>query len=127
MRENDPFAIADVLLYALTTVDLPLPLPITLDLVAVPVLVFSLAISVIAGLFLGLIPAERPGVQSAGITHNMLLRKTGRETMQIGVDALDALTFAAAPTILITVAAVSAYVAAHRASRINPVSALRAE
>jgi predicted lysophospholipase L1 biosynthesis ABC-type transport system permease subunit len=44
-----------------------------------------------------------------------------------GVDALDALTFAAAPTILITVAAVSAYVAAHRASRINPVNALRAE
>ncbi len=128
MRENDPFAIDDVLLYALTTVDLPLPLPITLDLgVDVPVLVFSLAISVIAGLFLGLIPAERPGVQSVGITHNMLLRKTGRETMQIGVDALDALTFAAAPLILITVAALAAYVAAHRASRINPVSALRAE
>jgi putative ABC transport system permease protein len=44
-----------------------------------------------------------------------------------GIDALDTLTFAAAPLILITVAALAAYVAAHRASRINPVNALRAE
>jgi hypothetical protein len=44
-----------------------------------------------------------------------------------GIDAIDTLTFAAAPLILITVAALAAYVAAHRASRINPVNALRAE
>ena len=43
-----------------------------------------------------------------------------------GIDALDTWTFVSSPLILITVAAVAAYVAAHRASRINPVSALRA-
>jgi predicted permease len=44
-----------------------------------------------------------------------------------GIDALDMFTFAAAPLILLAVAALAAYVAAHRASRINPVNALRAE
>jgi putative ABC transport system permease protein len=44
-----------------------------------------------------------------------------------GIDAVDTFTFAAAPLTLITVAAFAAYVAAHRASRINPVNALRAE
>jgi putative ABC transport system permease protein len=43
-----------------------------------------------------------------------------------GIDALDTWTFVASPLILLTVAAVAAYVAAHRASRINPVNALRA-
>jgi hypothetical protein len=44
-----------------------------------------------------------------------------------GIDAVDALTFMTAPLILLSVAALAAYIAAHRASRINPVSALRAE
>ena len=44
-----------------------------------------------------------------------------------GIGALDPWTFVASPLILLTVAAVAAYVAAHRASRINPVNALRAE
>lgn len=42
-------------------------------------------------------------------------------------DAHDVLTFAAAPLILIVVAAFAAYVAAHRVSRIDPVSALKIE
>jgi putative ABC transport system permease protein len=41
-----------------------------------------------------------------------------------GMDALDPFTFAAAPLVLITVAALAAYVAAHQASCINPVNAL---
>jgi len=51
-------AVASGLLYTLTSVDLPLPLPIALDLgVDGSVLLFSLAVSIVAGLFLGLIPA----------------------------------------------------------------------
>jgi predicted permease len=42
-----------------------------------------------------------------------------------GIEAFDLTTFAAASLLLITVAAVAAYVAAHRASRITPVNALR--
>jgi predicted permease len=48
-------------------------------------------------------------------------------SLLFGIDALDATTFAAAPLLLIAIAALAAYVAAHRASRINPVNALRAE
>lgn len=54
------------LLKILVSVDLPLPLPITLDLDPdVPVLGFSLVVSLVAGLFLGLAPAiqsTRPDV-----------------------------------------------------------------
>ncbi len=50
--------VAGGLLVALTTADLPLPVPVTLDLsVDASVVTFSLAISVFAGIFLGLIPA----------------------------------------------------------------------
>ncbi len=41
------------------------------------------------------------------------------------VSALDPLTFLAAPLILLVVAAFATFVAARRASRINPVTALR--
>jgi ABC-type antimicrobial peptide transport system permease subunit len=44
-----------------------------------------------------------------------------------GIGTFDTRTFVTAPLILIAVAALAAYVAAHRASRINPVNALRAE
>jgi len=44
-----------------------------------------------------------------------------------GIEPLDSWTFVASPLILLTVAALASYVAAHRASRIDPVSALRAE
>lgn len=181
-------AVARGLLHALTTAELPLPVPLTLDLsIDRAVLVFSLAISTGAGLFLGLVPAfqstrlgittslkdesagsgssrrrlslrnglvtgqvavclvlligaglflrsllqaqsvdpgfgrdpaallgvalpskrysegegrifmrrlldrmqQIPGVQSVGITHNMHLRKTGRETLEIRVDGVE--------------------------------------
>jgi predicted permease len=50
--------ISSWLLYALTRADLPLPVPITLDLgVDASVAVFSIVISVAAGLFLGFVPA----------------------------------------------------------------------
>jgi len=181
-------AVAGALVHALTTADLPLPIPVTLDLgIDGLVVLFGLAISVGAGLLLGLIPAlqstrlhiaptlkdesagggssrrhlnlrnglvaaqvavcmvlligaglflrslqraqavdpgfgedpaamvavamspsrygpeegrllmgrllerieQLPGVQSVGITHNMQLRKTGRETMGVRVDGVD--------------------------------------
>jgi putative ABC transport system permease protein len=47
--------------------------------------------------------------------------------MLFGIEAFDLATFATASLLLITVAAIAAYVAAHRVSRINPVNALRAE
>ena len=44
-----------------------------------------------------------------------------------GIEPLDPVTFLAAPLVLSAVAALAAYLAAHRASRINPVDALRAQ
>jgi ABC-type lipoprotein release transport system permease subunit len=44
-----------------------------------------------------------------------------------GINALDTLTFITAPLILLAVSALAAYIAARRASHINPVNALRAE
>jgi predicted permease len=182
-------AVAGGLLHALTAADLPLPVPVTLDLsIDGSVLVFSLVVSVAAGLVLGLVPAAQgtrvdiatalqdegagggtssrrrvslrnglvgaqvavcvvllvgaglflrslqqaqsvdpgfgrdpaallavglspkrysedagrlvmrrlldrieqiPGVRSVGLTHNMLLRKTGRESMAIQVDGVE--------------------------------------
>jgi putative ABC transport system permease protein len=61
-----------------------------------------------------------------GLVLSYLLSQT-LSGLLFGVDALDMFTFAAAPLFLIAVAALAAYVAAHRASRINPVNALRAE
>jgi predicted permease len=51
----------------------------------------------------------------------------GLSSLLYGVDAVDPITFLTAPLVLMTVAAFAAFLAAHRASRINPVNALRAE
>jgi predicted permease len=62
----------------------------------------------------------------AGLVLSFFLSRT-LSGLLFGVDALDTLTFVTAPLILLVVAAVAAYVAARRASRIDPVKALRAE
>jgi len=49
------------------------------------------------------------------------------KTLLFGVTAHDTATFAAAPLVLATVAAIAAYAPARRASRVAPAEALRAE
>ncbi len=49
------------------------------------------------------------------------------EGLLFGVDALDPLTFVAAPIVLATSAGLAAYLPARRASRVNPITALRAD
>ncbi len=49
------------------------------------------------------------------------------ERFLIGVDGLDPLTLLAAPLLLTGIAALAAYLPARRASRVNPVDALRSE
>jgi ABC-type antimicrobial peptide transport system permease subunit len=44
-----------------------------------------------------------------------------------GVNALDPLTFVAVPIVLATSAGLAAYLPARRASRVDPISALRAD
>jgi predicted permease len=63
---------------------------------------------------------------AVGLLLSLLLSRA-LSSLLFGMDALDALTFGAAPIILVTVAALAAYIAAHRASHINPVNALRAD
>ena len=45
----------------------------------------------------------------------------------VGIDPVDPITFVAAPLVLVATAVLGAYVPARRASRTNPVAALRAE
>ena len=48
-------------------------------------------------------------------------------SMLFGVSAADPVTYAAVPLILVTVAVLASLVPARRATRVNPVVALRAE
>jgi predicted permease len=64
------------------------------------------------------------GVVGLGLSYLLSQALSG---LLFGIDALDALTFVVAPLIFLIVAAIAAYFAAHRTSRINPVNALRAE
>ena len=47
--------------------------------------------------------------------------------LPFGIEPFDTPTFVAAPLLLLTVAALAAYVADHRASHVNPVDALKAK
>jgi predicted lysophospholipase L1 biosynthesis ABC-type transport system permease subunit len=59
-----------------------------------------------------------------GLALSLLLSRA-LSGLLFGIDPLDTPTFVTAPLILLTVAALAAFLAAHRASRINPVDALR--
>jgi len=59
-----------------------------------------------------------------GLALSLLLSRA-LSGLLFGIDPLDTPTFVTAPLILLTVAALAAYLAAHRVSRINPVNALR--
>ncbi len=49
------------------------------------------------------------------------------KSLLFGVESRDAATFAAVPVVLIAVALLAAYLPARRASRLDPMDALRAE
>ncbi len=49
------------------------------------------------------------------------------ESFLIGVKALDPLTFTVAPLLLVAIAALTCYLPARRAMRVDPISALREE
>jgi ABC-type antimicrobial peptide transport system permease subunit len=49
------------------------------------------------------------------------------KSMLYGVTALDAATFSAMPVVLIAIAAAAAFIPARRASRVDPMTALREE
>lgn len=49
------------------------------------------------------------------------------QSLLIGIDSFDAVTFVAVPIVLTSVAALAAYIPARRASGVNPIAALKAE
>ena len=49
------------------------------------------------------------------------------QSLLIGIDSFDTVTFVAVPIVLTSVAALAAYIPARRASGVNPISALKAE
>ena len=65
------------------------------------------------------------GVLMGGIAAYTLTRVM--ESMVFGVSTSDPLTYAVVPMLLLIVALLAAYIPAHRATRIDPMIALRAE
>jgi len=49
------------------------------------------------------------------------------QSLLIGIDSFDAVTFVAVPIVLTSVAALAAYIPARRASGVSPIAALKAE
>ncbi len=56
-----------------------------------------------------------------------LLASRGLQSLLYGVPAIDPIAFIGAPLLLVAVGAVAAFLPAHRASRVDPASTLRAE
>jgi len=63
---------------------------------------------------------------AAGLILALILSET-LSGLLFGIDSLDAVTFLTAPLVLLSVAAIAAFFAACRASRISPVIALKSE
>jgi ABC-type antimicrobial peptide transport system permease subunit len=85
--------------------------------------------------------AQPAGLQQMFVRHGLLLAGIGAiiglgaaavltrlmASLLFGVSALDPLTYAGVAAILIAAAALASYVPAHRATRVDPLDALRAE
>jgi ABC-type antimicrobial peptide transport system permease subunit len=72
------------------------------------------------GLLLAGIGAALGTIAAAGLTRLM-------SSLLFGITALDPLTYAVVPAVLIAAAVLASYVPARRATNVNPVEALRAE
>jgi putative ABC transport system permease protein len=79
---------------------------------------------------LGLVIGKAMTLAGAGVVLGLLASWTATRVMSsllYGVQARDPVVFAAAPVILIAVAALASYIPARRASRVDPLVALRME
>jgi putative ABC transport system permease protein len=79
---------------------------------------------------LGMVIGSGLRVVAVGITLGLavsLLLGRMIDTQLVAVTALDPLTFAAAPALLVTIAAVACWIPARRAARVDPLVALRRE
>jgi ABC-type antimicrobial peptide transport system permease subunit len=66
----------------------------------------------------------------AGAAVGLVLAAAGARVLQsllFGVSAFDPLTFGGVPLVLLAIALFAAYMPARRASRVNPVRALKSE
>jgi ABC-type antimicrobial peptide transport system permease subunit len=89
-----------------------------------------MALGARAGQILALVARQAAAVTALGIAAGLgggfaLARLMG--TLVFGISPRDPLTFVAVPILLACVAAVTAYVPARRAARLDPVNALRIE
>ena len=79
---------------------------------------------------LGLVIGKAMTLAGAGVVLGLLASWAATRVMSsllYGVQARDPVVFAAAPVILIAVAALASYIPARRASRVDPLVALRME